>query len=314
MSSHAPAKAWQALKALLQSWKTQDDEGAKIVAAVCSAFSRSEEFRAQARRVAAAEKEEHPTVGSGGGSLLDLFPGAWENLRLKTLTSVADSHFRQLDSMMTVLQDAQRSIDALLEGLMAAVVGSASGPEDVSTLLHGDDVGGDSGLLQQQWAMRKGLRTLEEPVSAMDHLEWLDDVARMYRAELLRKRAFVADLKRAVNGGPTTAGSLRVPATRGARYRFGDSGGNDGGNDGGDGESGDRDAEVEEDEEDDDDDDTDDEEEEGEKDGDPCSLDPAVAGLWATDTSPTSLVRIAALSLSLSLSLSLVRSAQRRCC
>ena len=198
-------RAWRALRSLLQSWRKQDEEGVKVVEAICATISQGVQIAVQVHRVnAAARHLSDATAGSSKGvpgdtvedfsSVLDLFPGSWSNLRAKMVESAfgAGGHFKQLDAMLAVLNDLQRSMDTLLEGQLQAVLGSPGAEFSQSSPI--------SEKTMSSLSVVKGQRTLMKPVCAMDSLDWMERVAGAYRAELRRKKNFVSYLKRAANG------------------------------------------------------------------------------------------------------------------
>lgn len=216
-------RAWRALRSLLQSWRKQDEEGVKVVEALCSAIAQSAQIAVQEHRVNAAAR--HLSDAAAGStesvpsetaddcsSVLDLFPGSWSNLRAKIVDSAfgAGGHFKQLDAMLAVLDDLQRSIDTLLEGQLQAVLGSPASPD----FSHSSPRSKQS---VSSLSVVKGQRTLMQPVCVMDSLDWMERVAAAYRSELLRKRNFVTCLKHAAAHGQATFNDAHSTVAAGLR-------------------------------------------------------------------------------------------------
>lgn len=180
-----PILAWRSLKALLHTWRKQDDEASKIVESICTSISRSIEFEKEQKRCSSCQNSPTESFANDGGhnrSVIDLFPGAWSRLQVKSISSAIGPSFKQLVSMYAVLEDVQKSMDTLLEGLMDAVVGGAAS---------------DGRSFSDSVVSAKGIRSLDRPLCTMDLLDWFEQVCEMYRVELLRKKLFISNLKQA---------------------------------------------------------------------------------------------------------------------
>ena len=230
-------RAWKAVLALLDNWRNQDREGAQVVDAVCAGLTQSAEFGELAQRQNTQQQQQQqkqqaqtrlqrrqvphahtllplPTqsqpsrVGCGATlisplqnnvgrvtNVLELFPGIFDRLRFKALDPVVSRYFNQLEAMLRVFEDTMRSIDLVLQQVQDMVYGHAF-----------DGHHSPKSQQQQQFSENdephvlayKADRTLRQPVSEMDHLDFCEKVATMYRAELVRKKIFVELLKGAV--------------------------------------------------------------------------------------------------------------------
>ena len=207
-------RAWKAVRALVDNWRSQDYEGAQVVDAVCAGLTQSAEFQALAQRQSLhlqqqyeqeQEQSRHllpqthlpmvisPLQNNVGrvSNVLELFPGVFERLRFKALAPVVSRYFDQLEAMLRVFEDTMRSMDLVLQQVQDMVYGHALDSPKSQRFSENDDD-------EPHVLSYKAERTLRQPVSDMDHLDFCEKITFMYRTELVRKKVFLERLKSAV--------------------------------------------------------------------------------------------------------------------